>query len=233
MQFFVAENKNVLYLRIIGVLLFSLSIILVFQAPKKVNRPLSNGLHSTVVALELIENTKELNDLMGSPETKKGKDIRRDFSLNTYIDFIFILAYSFFYLILAKLLHSKKTITKTLYFALNFFIIVALVADYSENFIILRILKESEIDRVASLISPLNLVTYLKWNCLAIISGIAGLGFVAADLRFSASIFFQIFIFGIVGFFYRPFIEIQSIFLAISWMMCWYKSLPLKNAWWD
>jgi len=216
-------------LNVSGMLLLIVFAIGSTLAPPKPAISNPDGIYTTIIAFELAKTPLEIANIIGVGDTKIGKKIREGFRAVINLDFLLIILYSLFMYSLMSILYVRKRIVKFSYYIAVFFILLAAVSDVLENFTLIKIMDSTN---YADLLSSLELFTYVKWEALSIIAIFFTTTFAAENLRLPMALFGLSFVAGIAGLFIRKIIELQTLFLGLSWAICWYKTLPTTKKPW-
>lgn len=207
-----------------------LVLVMSFLQPVEPVRRNPGKLQTTIMGLELGQSVSEFFDLLGEPESEKGREYRSAFILGSKIDFAFMLAYNTFLLFIGLYYYRLGLLTRMRIILYGFLIALALFSDFMENITLLKILSGG-ISEVYEAIPALQLFTFLKWEALGLISAIIGFSLFALKKRGAAMTFSISFFFALGGFMMRESFEYQSMFMAVGWIILWYRSLPFPNSW--
>ncbi len=217
-------------IRFFGAALLLLVLVITFVQPTEPASQNPGKLQTTIMGLELSESISEFEFLLGKPHTDIGQKYRKAFILGSWIDFGFMLAYNGFLLALGLWFYRGGFLTTLRMWIYGFLVFLILFADIGENIILLKILKGNH-DQIFASIPLLQLFSYFKWEALGLVSAILSFSFILMGKRTISFIFAMSFFFAVGGLYMRESMEFHSMFMAIGWIIAWYRSLPFPNAW--
>jgi hypothetical protein len=211
---------------------FLLTIALTVVHPAKPVIVLQPGVNAPVIGLEMAFTQFEIWNIIGDPQTLAGQKARADFTLGTYIDFGYILAYMLCYFFLTALMVHRQSAARGFIFFGAAAILITGIADVTENLAIFKILDAGTESLVEQHINQLFLATRVKWFFLGLAGIPAVILFRKEQLRGPSFILTAAFAFGALGWLKQYAVEIMTLFLAFFWVFLFVKLLPLKNRWW-
>lgn len=217
-------------IQIAGALMLTAVLAMSFIQPVDPVRKNPGNLQTTIMGLELGQSVSEFFDLLGEPGSEKGIEYRSAFILGSKIDFAFMLFYNTFLLFIGLYYYRLGLLSRLRMILYVFLVVLALFSDFMENLVLLKILNGG-ISEVYEAIPSLQLFTILKWEALGLISAIIGFVLFALQKRGAAMTFSLSFFFALGGLVVRESIEYQSMFMAVGWIILWYRSLPFPNSW--
>ncbi|HRP70177.1 MAG TPA: hypothetical protein PLY93_11645 [Turneriella sp.] len=224
------QLRNALFVSIF--LFLSISGVLLLVNPQKAAFALPHAVNTPIIGLEMALSPYEVWNILGDPQTTIGQKIRADFSLGTYIDFGYILAYSLCYLMLTWLLVRRQNIAWGWLLVAALFVVATAISDVLENLAIFRILDTGTEPLVDLHIDQLIVFARLKWLFLGV-QGLPAAIMLRREMRRGPSfILTAAFAFGALGIMKQYAPEIMTLFLAFFWVYLFVKLLPLKNRWW-
>ncbi len=162
-------NKPFVKSGYLGILLVIISIVLIGVNPSKAKK-LPQGFVTPVVAFEFIRTEAEVFDLFGHDQSEDQIRIINSMKLGTYIDFLYISAYTIFLIIFTAVIGR---ITGSKWFLFSGFIVMCIsLSDIGENIQLLSIMEKLE--SIAKLAGGgfgrelilLNFFTWAKWGGL-------------------------------------------------------------------
>lgn len=187
--------------------------------------------HMPILALELAQSVEEVFMVTGSPGTTHGIETRQRYINGTYIDFLYLLAYTLFTIGLGGILWQRKSLNDARFYALFAIALVAGIADALENVFLLNILRSYDAKEIFEQLYGLQLSTYIKWISLGLGAVFLAYALMQEKRRAIAIALGAVFGFSVLSLFYREAIEGQVVFLGVSWAILWYKSLPTPKTW--
>ena len=211
---------------------FALTVALALVQPMKPVHVLQPGINSPIIGLEMAFHPFEIWNIIGDPQTLAGQKARAGFTLGTWIDFGYILAYSLCYILLTALLVYRQQAHRGLLVFGVAAIAIAAAGDIAENLALFRILDTGTESLIETHMTNLVLSTRLKWIFLGVAGIPAIILFRREGRRGPAFILTTAFALGVLGVLKQYAVEIMSLFLAFFWVYLFVKLLPLKNRWW-
>ncbi|MBN8221557.1 MAG: hypothetical protein J0L53_11575 [Spirochaetes bacterium] len=222
--------RTALFVSICG--FFALTVALVVVQPTKPALVMQPGVNSPIIGLEMALSPYEVWNVIGDPQTTTGQKIRAGFTLGTWIDFGYILAYSLCYLFLTWLLVSRHGVSWVWTLVTAVLVLGTAGADVLENLAIFKILNTGTESLVDLHIDQLIVFTRLKWLLLGVQGLPAVMLFRKEGRRGPAFLLTVAFAFGALGIMKQYAPEVMTLFLAFFWVYLFVKLLPLKNRWW-
>jgi hypothetical protein len=222
--------RTALFISVCG--FFALTVTLALVQPSKPALVLQPGVNSPIIGLEMALSPFEIWNIIGDPQTITGQKVRAGFTLGTYIDFGYILAYSLCYLFLTWLMAYRHNTHWGWILATALVVVGTAVSDILENLAIFRILNTGTESLIDLHIDQLIVFTRLKWILLGVQGLPAVIMFRKEGRRGPAFLLTVAFAFGALGIMKQYAVEIMSLFLAFFWVYLFIKLLPLKNRWW-
>lgn len=213
-------------------LFFVITIALLIIQPTKPAHALQRGISSPIIGLEMALSPYEVWSILGDPQTPFGQSTRAAFTLGTYVDFGYILAYSLSYLLLTWLMAYRQSAHWGLLLVTAVLVVVTATADVIENLALFRILDTGTVALVDLHIDQLIVFTRIKWLSLGLMGLPAMVLFRREQRRGPAFLLTTAFALGALGIVKQYAPEIMSLFLAFFWVFIFIKLLPLKNRWW-
>ncbi len=225
-----ARLRTALFISICG--FFALTVTLVVVQPTKPALVMQPGVNSPIIGLEMALSPYEIWNVIGDPQTIKGQKIRAGFTLGTWIDFGYIMAYSLCYLFLTWLLAFRHRAHWGWLLVTALLVLGTAASDILENLAIFKILNTGTEALIDLHIDQLIVFTRLKWLLLGLQGLPAVMLFRKEGRRGPSFLLTAAFAFGALGIMKQYAPEIMTLFLAFFWVYLFVKLLPLKNRWW-
>jgi hypothetical protein len=147
-----------------GLSVIFISIVLIAVNPSKGGK-LPHGFFTPVVAFEFIANEGEVRDLFGDGLSGFQVEMVEKMKLGTYVDFVYIFAYTFF-LLYFSIVCSRITGEKWFIFS-SVLALMVFASDSGENIQLLSIMDKLNSGGFERELLLLNYFTWAKWGGLS------------------------------------------------------------------
>lgn len=126
-----------------------------------------SGFESPLLALEMSETPKEVQDIIGLPDTIEYFHLTNDYKTLHYFDFGFILCYMAFLTYTGHYAGRKvRSIFLNIFMGMILLLVVGGFADLIENILILNLLDAKSPEEMTASLEYLKSTSQLKWFCL-------------------------------------------------------------------
>lgn len=146
---------------ILGIILIIISLILMY-INTVITGPLAEGFFTPIIALEFLNNTKDLTNFF---DIITVDSLKTSLKLGNQIDYAYMFSYGLFAFMCGRLMYIETKV-KALWLSFPLVVII-ITADAFENLNIAEILAMQEYQNGGLILDQLQLFTWLKWGSLS------------------------------------------------------------------
>jgi len=211
-----------------------LVLFLIFQLVNPRQPVVSNtpGFRDPVAGFELASSAADVLGILGPPGDPGRADAVRDMRRGLYLDFVFLLAYSSFYVGIALLLAARGVLARGVAAVVVGLAVVMAAGDALENIQLLRLTETLDPAAMAAPLGRLRVFTLAKWYALFAASAllVTALWRHGGGWRWGAPFFALAAGLGFASVVRLPAIEWAIAPLGIGWTIVWIAALASRAA---
>ena len=208
-----------------GLIFILCSLYFLFIIPTKPIVSNHSNLNSTIIALELIGNVEDYNNLLGVVDNTKYQFYSDSFLKSIDVDNFYIFIYSLYFLLLFEIGFRLNSFSRKIPFVFYTLLLFCILFDLSENYKISTILNAKSAEQLTESILNLRMISLCKWFIFFLISGFVGVLFWLSTesilLKIAGLFLFTAFVTSLPGLFRFSLIEIASYILSLGLLFSW------------
>ncbi|MGE8720279.1 hypothetical protein ACO2KH_03000 [Leptospira terpstrae] len=186
-----------------------------------------SGFESTLLGLEMAETPKQVQDLIGIPDTIDFFNLSSEYRRVHYFDFGFIFCYLAFLTYTGHYAGRKvRPIFLKIFMGMVLLLVIAGFADLIENILILNVLDAKTPEEMTPSLEYLKPTSQLKWFCLFGYAAIVSVYFWLYEkswiLRTASVLFFTGFFLQLFSIYKTNLLELSFPFFAIGLVCSWF-----------
>ncbi|GBF48733.1 putative membrane protein [Leptospira ryugenii] len=210
----------------LGIFLLVYSGFLQIFSPKEPYSETHSGFRSPIIALEMSETPKHVQDIIGTQETEEFPKLTSQYRTLNYFDFGFIFCYMAFFAYTGHYAGRRvRSIFLKIFLVMVAVLVVGGFCDLVENILILNLLDSKNAEEMLPSLEYLKSTSQLKWFCLYLYVAVVGIYFWLYEkgllLRIASVFLVTSFFLGLFSFLKVFLLEIGFVFLVIGMILVW------------